>query len=158
LGEVRFYHLTARPLESALPVMLEKSLERGWRVVVRGTDPDRVEALATHLWTHGDGSFLPHGSRADGNAARQPVWMGCEGDEPANPNGANTLFLIDNAAAGTGELAEMEMVAVLFDGHDESAVAKARDQWRMVADAGLKAVYWAQDDRGAWVKRSETGC
>ncbi len=157
MGEVRFYHLTARPLESVLPVMLEKSLERGWRVAVRGTDPDRVEALANHLWTYGDGSFLPHGSRADGNSARQPVWMGCEGDEPANPNGANTLFLIDNAAAGTGELAEMEMVAVLFDGHDEAAVAKARDQWRMVADAGLKAIYWAQDDRGAWIKRSETG-
>jgi DNA polymerase-3 subunit chi len=51
----------------------------------------------------------------------------------------------------------MEMVAVLFDGLDETALAKARDQWRTVADAGLKAVYWAQEPGGAWVKRSETG-
>ena len=57
----------------------------------------------------------------------------------------------------TRTLADGSGEAVLFDGHDEGAVAKARDQWRMVADAGLKAVYWAQDERGAWVKRSETG-
>jgi DNA polymerase-3 subunit chi len=159
LGEVRFYHLTERPLERVLPVMLERSLERGWRVVVRGTDPARIEALSAHLWTHGDASFLPHGTQADGNAARQPVWMCCDppNSEGGNPNGANTLFLIDNAEADTAELAAMEMVAVLFDGLDEVAVAKARDQWRLVSEAGLTAVYWAQNEGGAWVKRHETG-
>jgi len=154
LSEVRFYHLTERPLERVLPVMLEKSLERGWRVVVRGTDPARIEALSAHLWSHGDANFLPHGTAADGQPARQPVWMCCDG---ANPNAANTLFLVDNAEAETPEIAAMEMVAVLFDGLDDAAVAKARDQWRMIADAGLKAVYWAQETSGAWVKRSETG-
>ena len=159
MGEVRFYHLTERPLEQVLPVMLEKSLERGWRVVVRGTDPARIEVLSARLWTYGDASFLPHGTATDGQAARQPVWMCCDppNSEGANPNNANTLFLIDNAEADAGELAAMEMVAVLFDGLDEAAVAKARAQWRMVADAGLKAVYWAQNPGGAWVKRHETG-
>jgi DNA polymerase-3 subunit chi len=159
LGEVRFYHLTERPLESVLPVMLSRCLERGWRVVVRGTDPARIETLSARLWTHGDASFLPHGTEADGQAARQPVWMCCDppNSEAGNPNGANTLFLIDNAEAKADELAAMEMAAVLFDGLDEAAVARARDQWRMVSDAGLKAVYWAQNESGAWVKRSETG-
>jgi len=154
LGEVRFYHLTERPLEQVLPVMLERSLERGWRVLVRGTDPARIEALSAHLWTRGDASFLPHGSETDGDAARQPVWLCCDS---ANPNNANTLMLIDNAEADTAELAAMEMVAVLFDGLDEAAVARARDQWRQVSEAGLKAVYWAQDEGGVWVKRHETG-
>jgi DNA polymerase-3 subunit chi len=159
LGEVRFYHLTERPLEQVLPVMLERSLERGWRVVVRGTDPARIEALSAHLWTHGDASFLPHGTEADGDAARQPVWLCCDppDSEGANPNGANTLFLIDNAEPDTAELAAMEMVAILFDGLDEAVVARARDQWRMVSEAGLKAVYWAQSPGGAWDKRHETG-
>jgi DNA polymerase-3 subunit chi len=154
MGEVRFYHLTERPLESVLPVMLERSLERGWRVLVRGTDPVRIAELDTRLWTYGEASFLPHGTAADGNAARQPIWLSCDA---ANPNGANTLFLVDGAEAAPDELAAMEMVAVLFDGHDEAAVAHAREQWRAVAGAGLKAVYWAQDDRGAWVKRHESG-
>jgi DNA polymerase-3 subunit chi len=154
MGEVRFYHLTERPLEQVLPVMLERSLERGWRVVVRGTEPERIEALSARLWTQGDASFLPHGTAADGNAERQPIWMCCDG---ANPNKANTLFLIDNAEAETGELAAMEMVAILFDGLDDAAVTHARAQWSMVKDAGLKAVYWAQSESGAWVKRHETG-
>jgi DNA polymerase-3 subunit chi len=136
LGEVRFYHLTERPLEQVLPVMLSRCLERGWRVVVRGTDPARIEALSARLWTHGDASFLPHGTAADGQAARQPVWLCCDTE---NPNGANTLFLIDGAVAEAGELAAMEMAAILFDGLDEAAVAKARDQWRMVADAGRRS-------------------
>jgi DNA polymerase-3 subunit chi len=159
LGEVRFYHLTERPLEQVLPVMLEKSLERGWRVVVRGTDPARIESLSAHLWTHGDANFLPHGTAADGQPARQPIWMCCDppNSDGANPNAANTLFLIDNAEADATELAAMEIIAVLFDGLDDAAVAKARDQWRIVSDAGLKAVYWAQNEGGAWVKRSETG-
>jgi DNA polymerase-3 subunit chi len=154
LGEVRFYHLTERPLEQVLPVMLEKCLERGWRVVVRGSDPARIEALSARLWAYGDASFLPHGTSDDGQAARQPIWMSCDSDKP---NAANTLFLVENANAEESEFSAMEMVAVLFDGLDETALAKARDQWRTVADAGLKAVYWAQEPGGAWVKRSETG-
>jgi len=154
MGEVRFYHLTERPLESVLPVMLKRSLDRGWRVVIRGTDPGRIAALDVRLWTYGDSSFLPHGTAADGNAARQPIWLCCD---QANPNRANTLFLIDGAEAARDELAAMEMVAILFDGHDEAAVALAREQWRQVAGAGQKAVYWAQNDRGAWVKWHESG-
>jgi len=154
LGEVRFYHLTESPLEAALPVMLERSLERGWRAVVRGSEPERIEALSARLWTYRDESFLPHGTAADGNAARQPVWLSCE---RGNPNGAKALFLIDDGAADPGELAATEVAAVLFDGHDEQAVARARDRWRQITEAGLKAVYWAQDERGAWIKRHESG-
>lgn len=154
MGEVRFYHLTERPLESVLPVVLEKSLERGWRAIVRGTDPARIEALSARLWTHSDASFLPHGTEADGMPERQPIWLCCDS---ANPNRANTLFLIDNAVAETNELAAMEMVAVLFDGHDEAALVRAREQWKAVTEAGLKAVYWAQNPDGSWVKRREVG-
>ena len=154
MGEVRFYHLTERPLEQVLPVMLARSLERGWRVLVRGTDPARIETLSARLWSHGDASFLPHGTQADGQPERQPVWLCCDTE---NPNDANTLFLIDNAEAELEELAAMAMVAVLFDGLDEAAVARAREQWRLVSEAGLTAVYWAQDEGGAWVKKHETG-
>jgi DNA polymerase-3 subunit chi len=153
LGEVRFYHLTERPLESVLPVLLEKSLERGWRVQVRGTEPARIEGLTARLWTYRDDSFLPHGTAADGDPASQPIWLGCETE---NPNSANTLFLIDGAEAGADELAQMETTAILFDGLDEAALTRARDQWRSVTGAGLKAVYWAQTPEG-WVKRHEAG-
>ena len=35
MAEVLFYHLTESTLEDALPPLLEKSLERGWRAVVQ---------------------------------------------------------------------------------------------------------------------------
>lgn len=154
MAEVRFYHLTERPLEAVLPVMLERSLARGWRALVRGTDPGRIEALSQALWTWREESFLAHGTPTDGAAGRQPIWMCCEA---ANPNGANALFLVDGAEAEADELAAMEMSAVIFDGLDAAALEGARRQWRMVTGAGLKAVYWAQDEKDGWVKRSASG-
>ena len=49
MTEVLFYHLTERTLEEALPGLLEKSLERGWRVVVQAGSRERLEALDGHL-------------------------------------------------------------------------------------------------------------
>ena len=64
MTEILFYHLQRQPLERVLPPLLEKSLERGWRVVVQAASDERVEALDAHLWTYRDDSFLPHGTRA----------------------------------------------------------------------------------------------
>lgn len=154
MPEVRFYHLTEQPLEAALPVMLERCLDRGWRAVVRGTLPERIAALDTRLWTWRDDGFLPHGSTGDPTPARQPVWLTCGADVP---NGAVALFLIDGAEAAPDELAAFETVAILFDGHDEAALAQARAQWKAVTGAGLAAVYWAQDGDGRWVRRAQSG-
>lgn len=37
MTEILFYHLQQQPLEKVLPTLLEKSLERGWRVVVQAS-------------------------------------------------------------------------------------------------------------------------
>jgi len=153
MAEVRFYHLTAQPLERALPVMLERSLERGWRALVRGTDAAGLEVLDRHLWTYRDESFLPHGLVRDGAGPAQPVLLS---DRHGNPNSAAALFLIDRAEATPDEMREFEITAVLFDGNDEDALDHARGQWAGVAEAGLMAVYWAQNDDGSWVKKTES--
>jgi len=49
MTEVLFYHLQNMALENVLPPLLEKSLERGWRVVVQSTSQERVDALDAHL-------------------------------------------------------------------------------------------------------------
>ncbi|HEX2539214.1 MAG TPA: DNA polymerase III subunit chi, partial [Pseudolabrys sp.] len=36
MTEVLFYHLQGQKLEGVLPTLLERSVERGWRVVVQG--------------------------------------------------------------------------------------------------------------------------
>ena len=35
MAEILFYHLTHSPLEAMLPDLLQKSLDRGWKVLVR---------------------------------------------------------------------------------------------------------------------------
>ncbi|MEM6547425.1 MAG: DNA polymerase III subunit chi [Pseudomonadota bacterium] len=154
MGEVRFYHLTEKPVEAVLPVMLARCLDRNWRVVVRGTEETRLEALCGHFWASSGDRFLPHGTVADGRAERQPIWLTAG---PEVPNAASVLFLIDRAEAAEAEFAAMDMTALLFDGHDSRAVDEARDTWRIVAAAGLSAVYWAQDAGGSWVKKAESG-
>ncbi len=148
MTEVRFYHLTRATLETALPMMLEKTLERGQRAVVRAGSEERVEALTSWLWTYRDRSFLPHGSAKDGHGELQPVWL-TEREE--KPNGAQVLFLTDGAVSE--RLDDYELCAVLFDGNDAAALAAAREQWRGLKEAGHDLTYWQQDAQGRWEKK-----
>ena len=70
MTEVLFYHLERQPLDRVLPSLLEKTLERGWKAVVRCGSEQRLEALDLALWTYRDDSFLPHGKQADGNLVK----------------------------------------------------------------------------------------
>jgi DNA polymerase-3 subunit chi len=45
MTEILFYQLRKQPLEQVLPALLEKSLERGWRVAVQVASEERLEAL-----------------------------------------------------------------------------------------------------------------
>ena len=148
MTEVRFYHLTRATLETALPMMLEKTLERGQRAVVRAGSEERVEALTAWLWTYRDRSFLPHGSAKDGHAELQPVWLT---DQDERPNGAQVLFLTDGAVSE--RLDDYKLCAVLFDGNDTAALAAAREQWRSLKDSDHDLTYWQQDEDGRWQKK-----
>lgn len=145
--EVLFYHLERVPLERVLPSLLEKTLERGWRAVVQSGSPERLEALDLALWTYSEGSFLPHGTRKDGFAGEQPIYL-TTGDE--TPNGARVRFLVDGATAA--ELSGLVRAIFLFDGNDAEATAGAREQWKAVKAQGLAATYWRQSGDGRWQK------
>lgn len=149
MTDVRFYHLQRRSLEETLPQLLEKILERDSRAVVMAGSDERVEALATHLWTYDQRAFLPHGTARDGNAAEQPVWLTAS-DE--NPNGADVLVLTDGAAAL--DIGGFRICCELFDGNDADAVAAARARWKEYAAAGHTVTYWQQTDRGGWEKKA----
>jgi DNA polymerase-3 subunit chi len=150
MADIRFYHLTRKSLEQALPELLEKTLERGWRAVVMAGSAERVEALAQHLWTYRPDSFLPHGTAKDGHPEMQPVWLTAEDERP---NQAQVLFLTDGAA--TAGAAHYERVCDLFDGNDPEALAAARRRWAACKSSGHDLSYWQQGDRG-WTEKKET--
>ena len=149
MTEVLFYHLERQPLERVLPSLVERTVARGWRAVVQAGSDERVEALDGLLWTYTDDSFLPHGTKKDGNSAEQPVFLTTE---EANPNGATVRFLVDGA--DLAELSGYNRVVYLFDGHDPSAVAQAREQWKAAKSAGHTISYWQQSPEGRWENRA----
>ncbi|CAN5687245.1 DNA polymerase III subunit chi [soil metagenome] len=153
MTEVLFYHLTSTPLEASLPEMLERSLERGWRVVLRCGTEEGMARLDAQLWTYRADAFLPHGTAAMGHANAQPILLTCG---TQNPNGANVLMLVDGARAGLAEMAGFERVCLIFDGADAGVLEAARADWRAVAAAGMRAKYWAQES-GRWVEKAASG-
>lgn len=146
MTEMLFYHLKGQTLEQVLPNLLQRSLERGWRVVVQASSDERVEALDAHLWTFSDESFLPHGTWRDADAAEQPIVLTMTAD---NPNGATVRFLVDGADL-SGDGAAYERIVMLFDGDDPEALESARARWTAAKASGFEATYWKPDEKGRW--------
>ena len=147
--EVWFYHLERTGLDQALPELLQKTLQRGWRALVRTPDPARVEHLDGWLWSYRDDAFLAHGMASEPMAERQPVLL-TTGEE--NANGAQAVFLLDDAEPGA--LDGFARCLVLFDGRDEAALAAARRRWSELKTRNLPISYWRQSAEGRWEKQA----
>jgi DNA polymerase-3 subunit chi len=150
MTEALFYHLERASLDSVLPGLLEKSLERGWKAVVRCGSRAMVERLDETLWTYSEESFLPHAADRE-RAEAQPIWLT---DDDAIPNGADILFLVDNAAAEPVSLSRFTRCVSIFDGRDDAALASARAFWKAVKAEGHDATYWKQSPQGRWEKQA----
>ena len=149
MTEILFYHLQRHPLERVLPALVEKSLERGWRVVVQAASEERVEALDAHLWIFRDDSFLPHGTWREAEAAEQPVLLTVH---DSNPNGAAVRFLVDGAPVPV-DAGGYERIVLLVDGNDPDAVAAARERWSEGKAKGFEVTYWQADENGRWQRK-----
>ena len=139
-------------METVLPTLIERVVERGWRAVIEIGNADRVQALNALLWTYKPESFLPHGTSADGPPAEQPVYLT---SEPDNPNNATVRFLVEGAAPTT--FTGYNRVVVLFDGRNPDALAAARTHWKAakaVKDADVKLTYWQQSQDGRWEQKA----
>ena len=149
MTEILFYHLQDTTIENVLPPLLEKSVERGWRVAVQTGSEERADALDGHLWTYRENSFLPHGTWRESDAADQPILLVPNED---NPNGAKVRFIVD-AAGLPKDCATYERVVLVFNGNDDDALSAARTVWTDSKSRGFDMTYWQMDERGKWQKR-----
>jgi DNA polymerase III subunit chi len=153
MSEVLFYHLERRSLDDVLPSLVEKSLERGWRVAIRAESADRAQAIDNLLWTYSEQSFLPHAQTGDGDPGRQPVLITVEED---NANDANVLFLVGGAAppAWDGDLARsLARIVLMFDGSDAGMLSAARAAWKDAKAADHDVTYWKESPAGKFEKQ-----
>lgn len=143
MAEVLFYHLERSTVDQVLPGLLEKTIARGWRAVVKGGSDEVVDALDTHLWAYADESFLPHG-RVD--ADQQPIFLMGEGDVPA---GFDVLFLVAGGQWPAEGFSAFTRTVVMFG---EAEAPASRALWKEVKAASLEATYWRQSPAGKWEK------
>lgn len=149
MTEILFYHLTESTLEQTLPGLLEKCGERGWRCVIQSGSTDKIASLDKHLWDWRSDSFLAHSAERNGHEKDQPIWLTGEDD---NPNGAQIRFMVEGATPP--DLSSYERGVYVFDGHDEAALAQARERWKIEKAAGHAVTYWQQNPRGGWEKKA----
>ncbi|MCX7341556.1 MAG: DNA polymerase III subunit chi [Hyphomicrobiales bacterium] len=148
--DLMFYQLLNQKLERALPLLLEKARERGWKAVVEVGNPERQAALDDALWTYSDRSFLPHGIDGDAAAPHQPILITTTRE---NRNGAEIRFLVDGARLGD-DLLGYSRIALIFDGQDPVALDAARADWKTAKTSGLAATFWQQSPDGKWEKKA----
>lgn len=148
MTEIRFYHLQTRSVDQALPDITQKALSAGHRIVVRARDDMEAERLNAHLWTYRPDAFIPHGSRKDGYAADQPVYL-CAGND--NPNKADVLIVTDGVQPES--LDGFSLCCDVFDGRDETQVNAARQRWKSYKDSGYALTYWQQTEKG-WEQKA----
>lgn len=146
--EVLFYHLTESTLEEALPPLIEKSLDRGWRVVVQTASEERRDAIDARLWTYRDDSFLAHGSDREAYPEEQPVLLTTG---TGSANGAKIRFLVDGA--DPGDMEGYDRAVFMFDGHDAAQLDAARAQWKAMKAAGHAVTYWQQGPDRRWERK-----
>ena len=147
--EVWFYHLERTGLDQALPELLEKTLQKGWKAIVRSSMTERIDHLDGWLWSYRDESFLPHGTARDGHASAHPIYL-TAGDD--NPNEAHIRFLVDGAMLA--DASPYVRVAYVFAGRDQDAVARARAAWQEAKARGDAVSYWQQDADGRWQQKA----
>ena len=151
MSRIDFYHLQKQNLEDVLPKLVEKAYETGAKIKIKVGNEARVEFINSLLWTYNDESFIPHGSKKDGFAKEQPIWLSSEND---NPNEATLLFLIDGANIAIEDIKKYERIFNIFDGNDDSSLQQAREFWKEISALGGEKNYYQQDDSGRWNKKA----
>lgn len=150
MTQIDFYHLTQSPLETALIMLLKKTLAAGKTGLILCPKPV-ASGLDDLLWSYEDDSWLPHGVDDGAGADRAKVWIST--DPESNPINAPFLFLTHGVMPSKWDA--VERAFILFDGGSEAQVDQARAQWKQIsAMADVSASYFGQDDEGRWQKKA----
>lgn len=150
MAEVWFFHLDQQPLDHVLPRIVTSSLARGWRMVIETAVPERVAKLSEMLWASEDVAFLAHGFEGEPSPERQSVWLTANSE---NPNSAQVRVLLDGALPA--DISNLTRAVFMFDGNDQQALEKARDEWKRQKTAGHDISYWKQDESGKWINQAK---
>ena len=99
-------------------------------MLVRLADDTQLEQLDDWLWSHGHGSFVPHGTAKDQFPEKQPIYLTCNMEIP---NQAKVLFLLNITNHPVADFQNFQEIRILFD---QSQPQPSRDFWAECVRAG----------------------
>ena len=146
--EFWFYHLEASTVEGVLPGLLEKTLQKGWKALVKLPEAQLSE-MDDYLWAYKDDSFLPHGRDDEPMADQQPITLSAAAK---TAEGHQAVFLLGGAEIEN--MGGVERCMVMINGRSEADVIKERSRWKALKAKGATLSYWQQTDRGGWEKKA----
>ena len=139
--QVDFYQLSRDPVERVVPLLTDKALESGARVVIVSENEAQRETLSSALWAH-ENAFLAHGNAGATHSERQPILLA---DDCDASDGAKLALIADGKwREGTVGL---ERAILLFS---SDQVEPARELWRTLKGSGRELRFFSQDDQGRW--------
>jgi DNA polymerase III subunit chi len=146
VSRVDFYRLTRDPAVRVVPVLAERVLAQGDRLVV-AADAALHPPISEALWAHKADAFLAHGPSGGAAAHSDPVLLA--DDLVADPpNGAAMAMIAD----GVWRDAALGFLRTFFL-FDNSRIDDARSVWRTLGNRdGVERHFWKQDDRGRWTE------
>lgn len=141
--QVDFYHLTATPLDRALPSIAERILAAGGRLLIVSESEAQRATLDRLLWNYSPESFLPHAQAGADDDTAQPILIAAD-VQPANQ--ARQIALVDG---------RWREEALTFDRafhfFDSEHIGAAREAWKGLATRdGVERRYWKQNEAGRW--------
>lgn len=148
MTEYWFYHLEASTLEGVVPGLLEKTLQKGWRALVKLPE-SKLAQMDELLWTFRDDAFLPHGRDDEPLAELQPILISSKLESAV---GFDAVFLIDGAEVK--DIADASRVMVMINGRSQDDISRERSRWKTLKSEGANLAYYQQDDRGRWAKKA----
>ena len=149
MAQVDFYHLTQSDLETALIMLVKKTIAVGKTALILSPKP-LASTLDAALWAHDAGSWIPHGVDDAEGVEVAKVWIST--DPASNPLKAPFLFLLQGQVPASWD--GFERVFNLFDGRSEMQVNEARAQWKTWnGNAALTLSHYAQSEDGRWQKK-----
>lgn len=146
--QVDFYHLTRDPAEKLVPILAQKMLDEGQRLLLVSDDLEQIKRFGDALWQAKPESFLAHGFAGCEEEGDQPILIADDCPADWRPgNGAQYIAVADGK--WRAEALSFERAFYLFTSGE---IDIARDAWRSLSkNPDVTPRYWKQDG-GRWVE------